>query len=236
VIEMLSTTVLVPLLPIMSRTWAGGQRDLFELMLEKLAFFNLTLSLPLGIFTTLLAVPLSEFVFGKGYTQTADVLQILIWHTVTTMVFNVFAKALLVQNRQRYIMVLRTSGLVYNVVLLLILLPLLDVPGAAISAVITEIAILIGVLSAFTFPADWWARMVNHLWRLALVGAALAGIVLVLRTVHPLLAAGVGAPAYVVLLLLSGALARDDWDLIYRLVTAMPGGAVVGRYWKRELA
>jgi len=89
---------------------------------------------------------------------------------------------------------------------------------------------------SFTFPADWWARTVNHLWRMALVGMVLAGIVLALRTVHPLLAALVGAPAYVALLLLSGALARDDWDLIYRLATAMPGGAIIGRWWKRTLA
>ena len=38
------------------------------------------------------------------------------------------------------------------------------------------------------------------------------------------------------LVLAVGAIARDDWDLIYRLVMAMPGGAWVGRWWKRELA
>ncbi len=236
VIELLSTTVLVAVFPLMSRTYAGGQRRLFEVMLEKLAFFNLTLSLPIAIFTSLLAVPLSAWVFGADFTRTADVLQILIWYTVVTMIVNVFAKALLVQNRQRRLMIIRTSGLALNVVLLLILLPALDVPGAAVATLIAESAILLAVVRSFTFPADWWARTVNHLWRMALVGMVLAGIVLALRTVHPLLAALVGAPAYVALLLLSGALARDDWDLIYRLATAMPGGAIIGRWWKRTLA
>ncbi len=236
VIELLSTTVLVAVFPLMSRTYAGGQRRLFEVMLEKLAFFNLTLSLPIAIFTSLLAVPLSAWVFGADFTRTADVLQILIWYTVVTMIVNVFAKALLVQNRQRRLMIIRTSGLALNVMLLLILLPALDVPGAAVATLIAESAILLAVVRSFTFPADWWARTVNHLWRMALVGMVLAGIVLALRTVHPLLAALVGAPAYVALLLLSGALARDDWDLIYRLATAMPGGAIIGRWWKRTLA
>ncbi|MEB2288259.1 MAG: oligosaccharide flippase family protein [Anaerolineae bacterium] len=235
VIELLSTTVLVAVFPLMSRTYASGQRRLFEVMLEKLAFFNLTLSLPIAIFTSLLAVPLSAWVFGAEFTRTADVLRILIWYTVVTMIVNVFAKALLVQNRQRRLLIIRASGLALNVLLLLILLPALDVPGAAVATLIAESVILLAVLRSFTFPADWWARTLSHLWRMALVGALLAGIVLALRTAHPLLAALVGAPTYVALLLLSGALARDDWDLIYRLATAMPGGAIVGRWWRREL-
>ncbi len=235
VIELLSTTVLVAVFPLMSRTYAGGQRRLFEVMLEKLAFFNLTLSLPIAIFTSLLAVPLSAWVFGAEFTRTADVLRILIWYTVVTMIVNVFARALLVQNRQRRLLIIRTGGLALNVALLLILLPALNVPGAAVATLIAESVILLAVVRSFTFPADWWARTFNHLWRMAVVGVLLAGIVLALRTVHPLLAALVGAPAYVALLLLSGAFARDDWDLIYRLATAMPGGAIIGRWWRREL-
>ena len=235
VIELLSTTVLVAVFPLMSRTYASGQYRLFEVMLEKLAFLNLTVSLPIAIFTSLLAVPLSAWVFGAEFTRTADVLRILIWYTVAAMLSAVFAKALLVQNRQRRLMVIRVSGLALNVALLLVLLPALDVPGAAIATLIAETVILLAVVRSFRFPADWWARVINHLWRLGLVSVALAAIVLALRTVHPLLAALVGGPAYVALLLLSGAFARDDWDLIYRLATAMPGGAFIGRWWRRNL-
>lgn len=235
VIELLSTTVLVAVFPLMSRTWGGGHRAMFDFMLEKLAFFNLTLSLPIGVFTSLLAVPLSAWVFGDEYTQTADVLQILIWYTVVTMVVNVFAKALLVQNRQRQLMIIRVSGLALNVALLLVLLPVLDVPGAAVATLTAETAILVAVVGSFTFPTDWWARTVSHLWRLALVAVALAAIILALRGIHPLLAVVIGAPTYVIMLLLSGAFAKDDWDLIYRLATAMPGGHIVTRYWQRKL-
>ena len=78
--------------------------------------------------------------------------------------------------------------------------------------------------------------MIRHLWRLAVAGIVVAGTVLVTREVHPLLAVIAGLPVYGALVLFSGALARDDWDLIYRLALAMPGGSVIGRYWKRELA
>jgi hypothetical protein len=35
--------------------------------------------------------------------------------------------------------------------------------------------------------------------------------------------------------LVVGVIGKDDWDLIYRLAIAMPGGAVIARYWKRQL-
>jgi hypothetical protein len=41
---------------------------------------------------------------------------------------------------------------------------------------------------------------------------------------------------YGTLVIVSRTIAKDDWDLIYRMVMAMPGGSVVGRYWKRKLA
>lgn len=236
VIEMLSTTVLVAVFPMMSRTYASGLQAMFDFMLEKLSFFNLTLSLPIALYTTLLAVPLSAWVFGAEFTRTADVLQVLIWYTVLTMVFNVFAKALLVQNRQRRLLAIRVTGLILNIVLNLVLLPVMGVTGAAVATLIAEGVALVLVLRAFDLDAAWWQRMTSHVWRLGVAGLALGAVLWLLRDVHPLLAAAAGAPVYVGLVLVSGAIASDDWDLIYRLATAMPGGAWVGRYWKRELA
>ncbi|NLX11689.1 MAG: flippase [Chloroflexi bacterium] len=235
VIELLSTTILVAVFPLMSRTYASGRQAMFDFMLEKLAFFNLTLSLPIGIYTTLLAVPLAALIFGPEYTRTADVLQVLIWYTVVAMVFNVFAKALLIQNRQKRLLLIRVGGLALNIALNLVLLPRMRVTGAAVATLIAESVILVMVLRSFDLPADWWQRTVNHLWRLGLAAAGLVLVVLVLRPVHPLLAAVIGLPIYAGLVLISGALARDDWDLIYRLALAMPGGTVIGRYWKRQL-
>ena len=235
VIELLSTTVLVAVFPLMSRTYASGNRAMFNFMLEKLAFFNLTASLPIGVYTSLLAVPLSALVFGEGYTRTADILQILIWYTVVTMVGNVFANALLIENRQRRILAIRVGGLAINVTLLLALLPWVGVQGAAVASLIAEIVVLGLLLRSFTLPADWWGRVASHIWRLALAAGGMAGVVLALRVVHPMLAALAGAPVYLGLVLLSGAVAHDDWDLIYRLLTAMPGGSMVQRVWKRDL-
>jgi len=236
VIELLSTTVLVAVFPLMSRTYSGGMRALFEFMMEKLAFFNLLLSLPIALVISLLSVPLAGLLFGPGYTRTASVLQVLIWYTVVTMVGNVFAQALLIENRQRRTLVIRAGGLALNIALNLVLLPLIGVAGAAVASLLAELVVLTGLVSSFRFPADWWARVRSHLWRMALAGAGMAAAIVLLRGVNPVLAGAVGAAVYLALVLALGAIARDDWDLIYRLVMAMPGGTWVGRWWKRELA
>jgi len=235
VIELLSTTVLVAVFPLMSRTFADGMREMFEFMLEKLSFFNLMISLPIGIYTSLLAVPLSSLLFGSDFTKTADVLRVLIWYTVVTMVANVFSQALIIQNKQRRILAIRSTGLALNIALNLLLLRRIGVAGAAVASLIAESMVLVLILRSFDLPRDWWRRAANHVWRLGLAGIGLGVVVLVLRTVHPLLAAVAGAPVYIGLVLVMGAVAKDDWDLIYRLATAMPGGTVIGRYWKREL-
>ena len=203
--------------------------------IEKLSFFTLVISLPIGIFTSLLAVPLAGLLFGSEYTRTADVLRILIWYTVVTMVANVFAQALLIENRQRRTLAIRSAGLAINIALNLLLLPRIGVPGAAVASLVAECIVLALLVRSFTFPPGWWANVIRRLVRLAAAGAVLAGIVLALRGAHPLLAAGAGAPAYVGLVLASGAIAKDDWDLIYRLAIAMPGGTMIGRYWQRQL-
>lgn len=236
VIELLSTTVLVAVFPLMSRTYSSGMRAMFEFMIEKLAFFNLLLSLPVALITSLLAVPLAALLFGADFARTASVLAVLIWYTSAAMISAVFAQALLIENRQRRTLAIRASGLALNVVLNLILLPAIGVAGAAVATLVSELVVLGGLVSSFRFPADWWARVRSHLWRMALAGAGMAAAIIALRGVHPLLAAAVGVPVYLALVLALGAIARDDWDLIYRLVMAMPGGAWIGRWWKRELA
>jgi O-antigen/teichoic acid export membrane protein len=236
VIELLSTTVLVAVFPMMSRAHGSGMRAMFDFMIEKLAFFNLMVSLPIAVFTSLLAVPLSALLFGAEFTRTADVLQVLIWFTVVTMVANVFSQALIIENRQRRVLAIRSFALAINIALLIALLPQIGVRGAAVASLTAEIVALVMIMRSFTFPADWWSRVIGHLWRLALAGAILAAVVIVAREAHPILAGIIGAPVYVALVVFSGAIARDDWDLIYRLAVAMPGGAVIGRYWKRELS
>jgi hypothetical protein len=87
------------------------------------------------------------------------------------------------------------------------------------------------------FRAEGWAgrRMLPRVGRAALVGLGAAAVMIGLQAVHPILGIIGGLLAYGAGLLVMGVLAPDDWDLLYRLAAAMPGGALVRKYWQRDV-
>lgn len=233
IVELINTTMLIVTFPTLSRAQAARHSATFGKLVEKLTFFNLLLGLPLAVFLSLLAVPLSGLLFGQGFTRTGEVLRILIWYAVVAMVTNVFAQALVAQNRQRRLMWARAIGLAVNIALGLILIPAQGAPGAAAAALAAETLVLIELIVAVPLPTEWWAALGGQLWRLGAASIALAACMLLLRGTSPLVAAVLGLPAYVALVWLSGAMGREDWRLLRRLVAAVPGAAAVGRFWGR---
>jgi O-antigen/teichoic acid export membrane protein len=130
---------------------------------------------------------------------------------------------------------LRVVGLLANVALNLLLLPTLGVQGAAIASVCAEL--LVVTLLLRNFIAEGWdlGRLAPRWLRLAGLGAGVALVMLVLRNAHPLLGITVGLAVYCIGVLVFRVLGPDDWDLLYRLVAAMPGGGRVLKYWRRDV-
>ncbi|HYO87825.1 MAG TPA: polysaccharide biosynthesis C-terminal domain-containing protein, partial [Candidatus Limnocylindrales bacterium] len=146
---------------------------------------------------------------------------------------NVFSQALMVQNRQRRYVSLRIGGLGGKLALNLLLMPVIGVTGAAVASVIAESGVLAGTASAF--PLGWRALM-PRLLRVALASVLSLGAMLVLGAMAPLLGIVGGPLVFGAAVLLLGALADDDLDLLYRLAAALPGGAFIRRFWKRDVA
>ena len=236
VIELLSTTILTAIYPMMSRYHADGQGETFGFMVEKLAFFTLLISLPLALVLSSFAVEITVPLFGPNFRPTADVLRILIWYAAATMTGNIFAQALIVQNRQRTLLFIRASGLAINITLNALLIPRIGITGAALASFLAEIIVLSLLLNRFQ-SAGWnWKRMLPRLLRLALVSIAVALAILALGRIHPLIGIIAGPVLYAAGILIGRILAPDDWDLLYRLVAAMPGGTFIRRFWHRDVA
>jgi O-antigen/teichoic acid export membrane protein len=234
VMELLGTPMLVTVFPLMSRLHHDGQQEKFTFLLEKLSFYNLVMSLPLAILTSLLAKPLSSLVFGEKYLGAAAVLRIMIWYAVAAMLSNVFSQALAIQNRQKWLLVLRMSGLVLTIALNLILLPRIGISGTPIAMVVTELVILPLILRSLNLPAEWWRRIIAHALRLGLAALALVGVTLLLISAHPLLASLAGLSTFAGVLFLSGAITEQDRALFSQLIAAAPGGTRLVNFWNRK--
>ncbi|MAS37714.1 MAG: hypothetical protein CL610_27205 [Anaerolineaceae bacterium] len=234
VIELLNTTILIATYPMMSRYHGEGQGETFGFIVEKLAFFTLLISLPLALTLSIFANEIT-LLFGADFRPAADALRILIWYAAVAMIVNIFAQGMVVQNRQRSLLALRTGGLVLNITLNALLILPLQIRGAALASLAAEVLVLVLLARRFQVAGWDWGRLLPRLVRLLVVGVGVALAMLLLGALHPLLGIVGGPLLYAVGVLAGQVLAADDWDLLYRLVAAMPGGALIRRYWRRDV-
>jgi len=236
VIEMMNTTVLVATYPLMSRYYKPDDSDTtFGFMVEKMSFFMFLLSLPLALVISIFSVDLITPLFGESYFPTAGILSILIWYTAITMIGNVFAQGLLVQNRQRTLVIIRVGGLLINITLNAIFLGLYRDPrGAAFASVIAEILVLALLIRVFQAVGWSWARILPSVLRVVGLAIITAGAMLFLGQLHFIIGM-VGGGIIFTAGVIFGVLSNEDWDLLYRLAAAMPGGGLIRRWWKRDV-
>ncbi len=241
-IELLNTTVMVAVFPMMSRQYGEHDLEAFDFLVGKLAYLTLVVALPIGLVISLLASQV-VLIFGSGYTATTDVLAVLIWYGVITMVGNVFAQVMMIRNQQTRLLFLRAGGLMLNIVLLLILLPRLGTPGAAVSSVTAESIMVLVLMRQWDTEGRWLHGLLPRLGRLLLAGVGMAVVILILRpsslatvdaqaALRLALALLGGGLVYLGLVLGTGAIAPDDRAFIRQVFVSMPGGGLVARVWK----
>lgn len=236
VIELLNSTVLIATYPIMSRYYEQ-RREAFGFIVEKLILFTLLLTLPIGLVLSIFAPSVIVPLFGMAYLPTADVLRVLIWYAVAAMVVNVFAQAMMVQNRQRWLLYIRMSGLLLNLTLNVTLLTVfnMNMMGLVYASVTAEMLVLVVMLLTFREDGVSTARLALRGLR-PIAAAVIVGVVMGFAGgVHVLLGMVLGVLLYALLVMFGGVLADDEWDLLYRLLAAMPGGALVLRFWSRDV-
>ncbi len=235
VIELLNGTVLIATYPLMSRYYADGG-DVFGFIVEKLVFFTAVITLPLCLVLGIFAPDIINLLLGPTYSPTAIVLRVLIWYALMTMMVNVFAQGMMVQNRQQQLLYIRAGGLTLNLMLNLAFLLLFDwgLMGLVLATVIAEVVLLIVMLRTFRQQGLDTRRLQSRLTRPLLVGGLTAAAMLIVGQWYFIAGIAAGGLVYIALTLRGDVLAPDEWDLLYRLTAAMPGGGLVRRYWQRD--
>lgn len=242
VVELLNTTILVAVFPMMSQQYGAGDYEAFNFLVDKLSFLTLVITVPVGVAISVLASDMIALLFSPEYTRTTDILQILIWFGVVMMYGNVFAQMLLIQNRQIRLFLIRAVGLLLNVVLLLVLLPRIGPAGAAVSSVVAQLLILVLLLAQWNMFGAYWRRVGPRIGRMLVVSVIMAGVMLGIRTLLPvdvgfvrllgvLGALMMGGLVYAGLAWFGGVIAPEDRRFIRQVLLSMPGGSLVERWW-----
>jgi O-antigen/teichoic acid export membrane protein len=235
VTEVLNSTVMIAVFPLLSRSYGDGHNPLFGFMVEKLAFLKLLVTFPIALILSVYAADITVPLFGEDFHPTADVLRILIWYALFSMVTSTLSYGFTVQNRQRWYLLIRATGLGINILLLIVLLPLLGVTGAAVASVCAETTVMLVLF--FRFQAAGWNRaaLIPRALRLGLLAVITAAVMALLGQVHPILGGLSGMAVFGAGIPILRILAADDWDLLYRMAAAMPGGRVILKYWRRDV-
>ncbi len=215
-IELLGTTVLTSLFPMMSR--ASGPA--LHSIVSRLAWFTLLASLPLTLLLSLFAPEITVPLFGETFLPAAGVLRILVWFGMLRLVADVFIQALITSNRQRRMLVVRVAGLSLNIALNALLLPRLGVNGAALASLGSVLLVLVMLLRS-TPAAAWRPLIKRSLPLLALTLVLAAWMIAVSQLLSPLAAMVTGMLLY--LAGLSRILDGGDRALLVSLCQTLPG-------------
>ena len=236
VIELLSVSVLVAAYPLLSRYYDDGRNPLFGFIVEKLALYKILVALPMALSISILADKIMLPLLGAAYAPTAGILRLLIWYTGITIVGNVFSQGLLVQNRQRRLLLIRGSSLALNITLTAaLLLNWRDPRGAVLASIVGETLVLVALLASFRAKGWRPGRVALSAARAAVAALPAALVMLALRDQFIALPLLGGLGAYIAGVIVARVLSDEDWDLIYRLASATPGAPLVSRFWRRDV-
>lgn len=144
IIVLLSIPVVmgVVVFPIMSRFHVSSKKSL-EKIFKKFLKLIIVIGVPIAVGTTILAKKIILLIYGEQFIGSIIALQILIWSLVLTFARSPIERLLESSNRQLSVTKIFILGVIFNVTLNIIFIPLFSYVGAAIITVFTDIFVFL---------------------------------------------------------------------------------------------
>ncbi len=202
--------------PLLSRFSSEEGKETFR-NLYTLSFKYLTMAiLPIALFSSFYAGKLMAVLYGESFVGSARSTQILIWSEPFVFMAWVFINTAVSQGLQRLVLPVAVAAMVANVSLNVWLIPERGAEGAALASLVSY---------ALVLPLTAMLPQLRHLVRSFLQSAvrpagatALLAILLWRFPLDPVAGTAVILSAFLVLMILSGALNRGDLALAQRMI------------------
>ncbi|TAH52437.1 MAG: hypothetical protein EYC68_06585 [Chloroflexota bacterium] len=212
--------------PMLSRLSTGSTETMQRAMIVSVKLLT-WIAVPITVATVFIAEPLILLFAGIAYIpDSAIALRWLIFFLPFSFINSVVHYVLIALNEQRFLTRAFIIGLVFNIAANLIAIPALSYRGAALVTVLSELALL----------APFYYALRKHMpplpildifWRPAFAGLVMGGVLYFLVPQNILLALVVATLAYGVVLLVTGALGAEEWQLVGHLVPKRFEGMIV---------
>jgi O-antigen/teichoic acid export membrane protein len=207
--------------PAVSRAYKQS-REYAVAVSEQVLKYLVLLSVPIAVGIFLLAKDVVVFVYGVDFASSASVMRILAWVIPLRYAGFVFGICLSATDHQRYRAITTGVVLVLNSVLNLILIPRFGYLGASVVNLGSISAIF--VMYYFFSGRHFSALNFTHYLRYSLVASLIMGVCIWLlqRFGFPFLVlVPIGVGLYLIMLNLTGAIERQDYRALSRLVRGM---------------
>jgi O-antigen/teichoic acid export membrane protein len=213
----LYSVYMVSIFPIMSRFYKTSKKSI-KLVYERSFKFLLIISLPLAVFTTLMADKIILIIYGTGYIPSIIALQILIWSIVFMFVNNLSLNLLGSVNRPLVVAKIIASGAIINIILNILLIPKFSYIGSSAATVITElvmIPIFIHILLRTGYAET--NAFIKDLPKILLCNVVMAVIIIYIKNFNILLTILIAFLVYVLMIYLTKTLDSEDFMLLKNL-------------------
>ena len=215
-LQAIPATLLVVVLPLLSRTFADGRGDshdsrarLFDVATRAV----LAVAVPVAVGGATLAGPLLELLYGSDFAAGTRTFAMLLLSFPAICLGYLVMSTALAAGQTRPLTLITGVVAVLNLTACLVLVPAFGAEGAAGVTVVTEWTIFVSVMAMIsrrvrvTFPFD-------ALFRVLASTGPMAGLVFVLRELPLFLVIPAGASCYLALAVALGAIHRRDLRIL----------------------
>lgn len=208
--------VLMPAVyPVMSQSLVVSQQR-FTMVIEQSLRLLLSLGLPMAVILTVFGEKTVSLFYGNGYGNAVLPMQLLVWSVVFAFVSTVLGYGLISGAQQKANAAITAVGLMSNVLLNWLLIPPFAATGAAVSVLVAEA--LVAILAVAWLRRERLADIAMvPLLRPLLAALVMGGAMCVLRE-HVVPSVFAGSLAYLAILVLSGGLRKEDYQLAITVI------------------
>lgn len=214
----LPSVVSAAFFPLLSRKLESDRSEaeyLFFLVVRVFLF----LSLPIALMLAISSPTLLPLVYGHPYTHSVAVLQIMAWTSVFGFQNYILWYGVLASHQERPAFAVQAAGLIVNVGINAVVIPLYGANGAAASLVVSDLIVVVG--QTFLIHRNLFRVPFRRLLTKPLGASGLAvPLAIVVGAQSPIGGAVLGGVAYTVTLLVLRYVTYEEWKPVVAIVEA----------------
>ncbi len=186
--------------------------------------YMLIIAIPLAIGTTILGDKIILLLYGEKFINSIIVLKILMWAVIFSFMQHIYAFALLAINREKEVTFIWAIGLILNLSLYFLLIPIFREKGAGLTIFFSEFFITTTAIVSFGKIQKGTIPLKSQSLKIILSSVIMGGFLYILRNINLSLSICSGILIYALMLFIFKGFTKEDFELIKKIRKTQDSG------------